>query len=350
MENKDLEENNTKNGTGLTGLANLGNTCFMNTAIQCLTHSDTFNNFLNTNKYKSKINKKIDSLILIEYNKLREMMWSENCVIGPGGFLTAIQKVAGIKDRSLFTGFAQNDLTEFLIFIIDCFHESLKREVEMKINGTIKNPKDILAKRCYQMMRDMYKKEYSEMLNLFYGISVTQIKDYTTNEVLSVAPEPFSVLSLSIPKRKGCTIFDCLDFYTQNEFLTDDNKWYNEKTEQKEDVLKNTIFWSLPNILIIELKRYTNNISKINTIVTTPIHNLDLSKYVSGYDSEKSIYDLFGTINHSGNVFGGHYTTNIKNAKGKWYNFNDTFINNIEDKNIIDAHTYCLFYRKKNKN
>ena len=62
------EQEQEQNGTGLTGLANLGNTCFMNTAIQCLTHSDEFNKFLDTKKYEKKLNKNIDSLILVEYN------------------------------------------------------------------------------------------------------------------------------------------------------------------------------------------------------------------------------------------------------------------------------------------
>ena len=50
-----------------------------------------------------------------------------------------------------------------------------------------------------------------------------------------------------------------------------------------------------------------------------------------------------------GNAMGGHYTANIKNANGKWYNFNDTNINEISENKIISPHTYCLFYRKKNK-
>ena len=75
-----------------------------------------------------------------------------------------------IKDKSLFTGWAQNDLPEFLLFIIDCFHNSICRQVEMNITGTVKNDKDIMAKRCYEMMQQMYKNEYSEVLKMFYGI------------------------------------------------------------------------------------------------------------------------------------------------------------------------------------
>ena len=83
-------------------------------------------------------------------------MWSENCTISPGGFLTAIQKVAKIKNKRIFTGYAQNDLPEFVIFLVDCFHTSILREVEMVIKGEIKTDTDKLAKKCFEMMRNMY--------------------------------------------------------------------------------------------------------------------------------------------------------------------------------------------------
>jgi hypothetical protein len=63
-------------------------------------------------------------------------MWKENCIISPGKFIKTIQKLAAIKKIDIFTGYAQNDLPEFLLFLIECFHISLSREVNMTITGT----------------------------------------------------------------------------------------------------------------------------------------------------------------------------------------------------------------------
>ena len=180
---------------------------------------------------------------------------------------------------------------------------------------------------------DMYKKEYSEILYLFYGISVTQISNME-NTVLVNKPEPYSIINLSIPK-KDCNIYDCFDRYCENELMCGVNAWFNEKTNIKEDVNKKTLFWSFPDILIIDLKRFTSNNKKLNYLVDYPIYNLMLEKYVIGYKKNSYVYDLYGICNHSGMTNGGHYFAYVKNANGKWYIFNDTDVKEINENDLI---------------
>ena len=157
-------------GRGLTGLANLGNTCFMNSALQCLSHSYNLNNFLRTGNFKKKLNKRAESLILLEWDKLRELIWSENCVISPGGFLHSIQRIARIKDAAVFTGFQQNDVGEFLQFIIDCFHNSIKREVKMTISGSIVNSFLFIFDNSYFNFSTVFCKSQFFCFNLYISL------------------------------------------------------------------------------------------------------------------------------------------------------------------------------------
>ncbi len=342
---------------GLSGLGNVGNTCYLNSCMQLLSHCYELNTLLEQGNYKQKLNRVADSIILLEWDKLRALLWSSNCTVAPYSFVRSVQKIAEIKKRDIFTGHAQNDVQEFLLFIIDCFHNALSREVEMQINGQSQNETDNLATVCYTMMKNMYKKEYSEMLGIFYGIHVSEIISIGTKETLSASPEPFSVISLSIPSatnngnNNAVSLFDCFDLYCEPEHLNQENgnAWFNDKTQQKENVQRKICFWSLPDVMIIDLKRWHNssNARKAQQLITAPLTNADFSKYVKGYNQNSYVYDLFGVGNHSGGVMGGHYTAYIKNANGKWYSFNDTNVNEIKEDNIISVQTYCLFYRKK---
>ena len=157
----------------------------------------------------------------------------------------------------------------------------------MNINGTPEDETDDMAIRCYTMMKNMYQKDYSEILKLFFGIHVSQIVNPKSKKVLSNSPEPFFVVELPIPSgKKNPTLYDCFSHYSHPERLEGDNAWYNEKTKNKEDVDKQMVFWSLPNIMVIALKRFTNMNRKINLLVDVPHDNLDLSPYVKGYNKE----------------------------------------------------------------
>ena len=334
---------------GLTGLGNLGNTCFINSCLQVLSHTYELNNFLNKQVYKKRLKNKYESALLIEWDNLRTMMWSENCIISPGKFIKTIQRLAQVKQIDIFTGFAQNDLPEFLLFLIDCFHTALAREVNMTINGSVENNTDKIAVQCFEMIKNMYAKEYSEIWNMFYGIHVSQIISLETGAVLSSSPEPYFMINLSIPQNnKEPSLMDCFDLYVEGEILEGENAWFNEKTEEKQNVKKKISYWSLPNILTMDIKRFNAQNRKNQILVTFPLENLNLSKYVIGYKKESYVYDLYGICNHSGNVFGGHYTSYVKNANGKWYHFNDTNVTEITDlSQLISPKAYCFFYRKK---
>jgi ubiquitin carboxyl-terminal hydrolase 8 len=336
-------------GKGYTGLANLGNTCFLNSSLQVLHHTYELNNILDKIKIPLKTE---DSILVNEWNDLRLLMWANNGVISPNKFVHNIQVLAKKKGKDLFTGWMQNDMPEFLLFILDCMHNSLKRSVNMKINGSPENSRDKIAVECYSMLKSIYDKEYSEIMNLCYGLSVTILSSIDNKIQYSIKPEQYFILNLDILREDGSVITElneCFRYFTKEEELVGENAWYNERTGQKEDIKKRVRFWNFPQILVITLKRFSfDGTRKINSLVNFPLENLDLSEHVIGYNSKTYVYDLFGICNHMGGVMGGHYTSFVKNSEDQWLHYNDTNVERIENlQNLISQSAYCLFYRKK---
>lgn len=332
---------------GYTGLQNLGNTCFLNSCMQALSHTYELTHFLQSDKYKQHLRSLSDNIIINEWVDLYNVMWSQNGVVSPKRFVHNVQKLAVQKDRELFTGWAQNDLPEFLLFLVECMHNSIARGVKMNIKGTIKNNTDRLATACYEMLKQTYSKEYSEIMDMFYGIYVSELSSINKKTVYSHRPESFFILDLEIPKN-NCSLLDCFTSFTQYETLEGDNAWYNEEKGKKMDVKKRITFWSLPKILIITLKRFSfDGQKKRQDLVDIPLTDFSLSRFVSGYNAKQYIYDLYAVCNHSGNTQGGHYTAFVKTNKS-WTHFNDSQVQrNISVDKVITPKAYCLFYRKR---
>ena len=360
-----LEKYKTK---GISGLANLGDTCFINALLQIISHTYELNELLNDSGYKSKLNKCVDSELLASWDELRLLMWSENCTISPGGFIHAIRKISKIKKNNMFSTISQNDMPEFLTFLFDIFHTALKRKVTMTIGGRPKNKRDKMAKMCYEMIQKEYTENYSEILNMFYGIHVSTLKQMAGtssvesgeagHDYLSIRPEPFMVISLPIPHDSSfssdISLMDCFDLNCESEFMEGDNAWFNETLGKKQNVYKQLVYWSLPEIMVIDIKRFeynpeTDSFVKNQSNIKIPIENVSFSKYVEGYNKDSYVYDLYGICNHHGDENFGHYTSTIKTADSRWFNFNDSTVKEIHIKGseIIGNTPYCLFYRKK---
>lgn len=321
------------------GLENLGNTCFMNSVLQCLTYTPKLNEILKT---KLKKDDTCHSFLTQEWLELCQLLRNnQNMSVAPKRFLKVIQYVASKTENQNFVGYLQNDIYEFILFLFESFHNSTVQE---KHNYTITSTTPI-AEQCKVMIKTTYKSNYSEIINIFHGIQIYQMYDihgkFITNTI-----EPFFTLNVSIPVKKEPTIYDCLQLYTRKEQLNGENMWYNEKTKEKQEVVRQVLFFSLPEILIIVLKRFNNNLKKNATFVNIPVNELNMKDYMIETNNS-NLYELFGVCNHSGSLMGGHYTSFIKREQ-EWYHMNDnicTLIDNIESK--LSNKAYCLFYRKK---
>mgnify|MGYP001166844700 CR=1 FL=1 len=340
---------------GYIGLENLGNTCFLNSCLQVLNNTYELNSLLDGVNNIINDKNKNDIIMLEEWNKLRQIMWSGNGVVSPNRYVLKLKELAKLKKRELFSGHSQNDLPEFLLFFMECIHNSISRGVSMNINGKVEDDTDKLAVVCYNMLKDIYKKEYSEIMKMFYGIYVSEIKSLETNKQESLTPQTYFILDLPIfvnneKQIVASNLYGCFDLFTHPEFLEGDNAWFNERTGKKENIQKRMIFWNFPSVLIITLNRFSiDGMRRINKLVDFPIDNLDLTKYVFGYNKESYVYELFGICNHMGSPQGGHYNAFVKNYENIWISYDDENHEIIKDvSKLVTPSAYCLFYRKKN--
>jgi ubiquitin C-terminal hydrolase len=335
---------------GYTGLTNLGNTCFLNSSMQVLNHTYELNEFINSPKFSKILKPNVpDSIILNEWKDLQSVIWTNNGIVSPNKFVYNVHKLAKEKGKELFTGWAQNDMPEFLLFMVECMHNSISRSMEMRILGNPENNIDAMAVKCYNMLKHTYSTEYSEIMDMFYGIYVSEISSLDKHTIHSIKPESFFMLDLPIPSNTQ-TIYDCLDAFTHIEVLDGENAWLNENTGLKENIRKRITIWNFPKILVITLKRFSpcGQYKTMDTI-QFPLTDLDLSKYISGYNPSQYIYNLYGVCNHFGGVHGGHYTSYVLNSTNEWIHFNDTHVDVVQEpSSIISPNAYCLFYRKKN--
>jgi ubiquitin carboxyl-terminal hydrolase 8 len=362
-------------GRGFSGIANRGNTCYMNACMCVLSHTYELNDLMDNEHLAARrsalTERKPNAILLDEWDALRKILWNQNCTVSPGGFLSAIQRVARETNNAEFQGLDQNDASEFLLFLFDAFHNAYARAVVMRIDGIELTRTDTCARQCYQMLKDRYASDYSECLDLFYGIQMSMISDIATSgvgateaaSILSAKPEPYSVLNLCIPHPIQCagaagavplSLYDCFDAYCERERMDGDNAWFNSATGQKQAVDKFIRFWSMPEIMVIELKRFVpttqyGRFKKNVAPITIPLENASFAKYVRGYAPESYVYDLYGACNHHGSIGGGHYTATVRVADGRWFNFNDERVTETTNLAQLESGSapYCLFYRRR---
>ena len=187
---------------GMVGLSNLGNTCYMNSSLQCLSNTLDLTKYFLLKYYLNDINRgnKLGSngTIASKYYELIEKMWyGTEAVVAPIEF---IEKFHNFKKQ--FTRYRQQDAQEFLSILLDQLHEDLNRISNKPYIELLEKQPDEDDISASKRWWDLHKKrEDSIIIDLFNG----QLKSETICQVCnksSITYDPFMFLCLPLPKIK----------------------------------------------------------------------------------------------------------------------------------------------------
>ncbi|XP_023561935.1 ubiquitin carboxyl-terminal hydrolase 45-like [Octodon degus] len=201
-----------------------------------------------------------------------------------------------------------------------------------------------------------------------------------------------------ITTSKECSVQSCLYQFTSMELLMGNNKLLCETCTEKKhkchkdagsaekkaegvytNARKQLLISAVPAILILHLKRFHQagmSLRKVNRHVDFPL-TLDLAPFCSAACKNVSVgdevlYDLYGIVEHSGSMRGGHYTAYVKvrqpsrtllehitgkksipglkepdsESEGQWVHISDTYVQVVPESRALCAQAYLLFYER----
>lgn len=335
---------------GLSGLVNLGNTCYFNSALQCLSNTLKLTDFyvsdcLGEDDPEKRYKRRAEWPFVGSFQTLIVNIWDKNQLLKP---VTMHERLTHLVPK--FKNYEQQDSHECLMFILDLLHKGTRYDIDVTIKGVVKNDIDKLYQECLNQWKTFYETNYSHIVDIFHGqfFSRIQCRNSACDFERHVF-DPFCSISVSLPATSSkCDLIDCIRKSLETDIV---KEWACEKCTKK-GCSKSTKFWSLPNYIIIHLKRFTNTNQKIQTAVDFPIDELDMTPFMASekYNKNNYIYSLYAVNFHSGTTNGGHYWAACKNLNDEWYNFNDgnvTKIPSTSRQSIINNNAYILFYYRK---
>ncbi|MXQ89405.1 hypothetical protein E5288_WYG000764 [Bos mutus] len=207
--------------------------------------------------------------------------------------------------------------------------------------------------------------------------------DVDTKERLFGSPQEEQVQDADSVRRQqqahqqhSCTLDECFQFYTKEEQLAQDDAWRCPHCQALQQGVVKLSLWTLPDILIIHLKRFCQvgeRRNKLSTLVKFPLAGLNMAPHVAQRSTSPKampgawppswkqpaclptsyppdfLYDLYAVCNHHGSLQGGHYTAYCRNSlDGQWYSYDDSMVEPLLEDEVNTRGAYILFYQKRN--
>lgn len=304
------------------GLRNIGNTCFLNSVLQCLHYTAPLHNLLVFGEHQKRCLCQAEHCMLCELAGLFKNM-AKGSMCTPS---TIVSRLKGIA-RHMKPG-RQEDAHEFLRYFVDALQRS----------ALFGLPNDIPTKL----------KETTAVHAIFGGRLRSCITCAHCHH-RSLTCDPF--LDISLEVKQTDSVEGAFTHFTRVESLSRGNRYKCEACGQLTEASKQMTINQLPNVLTVHLKRFApgmDGVSKIHKHISFD-HELDVKPYVSeGVSIVNTKYSLYGVLVHDGHsTHSGHYYSFIKSSNSFWYCMNDESVTQVSLATVLKQRAYLLFYQQQ---
>ena len=313
----------------------------MNSIIQCLYYTTPLVKYFEDGEHCKDINPKS-----VYHGRVAREISEVFAALGSGSYnCVSVQefKTAMGTLHQPFQGYNQHDSHEFLMLFLNWLHEDLRREVPPKGQNYDNIPDHIVAEIS---QKNSNGDGQSIVTSLFQGEHRCRvICDACFHE--SLIFEPFTIITLSLPPKGGCTLEDLLQHYYEDskvEYICPECRKTGTGT-RKIDI------WRVPPVIILHFNRFEYEVSarKKQNMISFPLEKLSFINHTAEEHKEIAVYNLIGVSNHFGTMNGGHYTSFCKSyAEKVWYNFNDQNVTKLTTSKVNTSAAYLLFYESAN--
>ncbi|XP_067928102.1 ubiquitin carboxyl-terminal hydrolase 36-like isoform X2 [Watersipora subatra] len=304
------------------GLSNLGNTCFLNSVLQCLVYTPPLAHHLSVGEHKQICKVKDFCMLCILQDHLSRSL------CGGKAFkpLRVLQNLRNIA-KNLTWG-QQEDAHEFLRYVVD----SMQKSCLFGTNGL-----------------DTYSKETTLVYQVFSGYLRSQVKCLRCMHA-SNTYDPF--LDISVDIKDVHSLEQALVKFVTPEKLDVENAYKCERCKVRVPAHKRFTVHRNPNVLTIHMKRFDMSRalgSKISRHIRFPLE-INIRPYMSSAQGGPLYYVLYGVLVHSGfSCNSGHYYSYVKAPNGQWHCMNDSMVTVSSLTTVLDSEAYILFYVRSTK-
>ena len=307
----------------------MGNTCSINTLVQCIGHCDRLRDWLLSDEPHKHNEEKGRVSISAELSRIIHEMWIDNMSLAPVRFVKALFMCLGDSVRYG----EQLDLSELWMLLVDRINTEVGRREECPM---VEGGKDIEGFR--RAWNGYNERCMSSWLRCLQGWMINRIQCCACNRTANVY-EPFCCLGLDVHGSTGDMERMFGTMFSSESIEERSCDFCNSRAAGK----RRSSICMYPPVLVISFKRFETIQNGATRKLTDPI-DIPLSIRFAGMDGS---YGLCSIGNHVGSLDGGHYYAVARNPDGAWHVYDDIGIARVDDVSTItkkNRDVYMLFY------